>query len=215
MIACVTMPQPPLGWTPHVNVPPAPAPPTSSGHPRRRRWLIITLTTVGAVLIVATAGIIGRITAPSPDTSSTVGAPATSTATPAAPSVRPFAAADETWCKTYQVTTHRLAEAGRAVGAPRRMEAPDLPATSWTADETTANRRFAEYMATWITGLSHLRETAKHPDLKSLIETSFIEQKALVETIRSGTYVPSDFIHYRSDLAVDRGLIAICKELVG
>ncbi|OHV03519.1 hypothetical protein BKN37_14445, partial [Mycobacterium talmoniae] len=177
-----------------------------------RRWLITVAVAATALAIGIGGGItIGRTTAPTPVTPA---APTPSTQAPA-PSARPFAAADETWCHQYQSTSTRLADAGEAAGAPRKLAASDLPATQWTPEEITANRRFADYLATWPEGMADLRASAANPALKMLIETSLSGYENLAPTISDGTYVPADFNRLRAIVAAERGILALCKELVG
>lgn len=175
----------------------------------RRRWFTVALV-VGALVTGTGSGLaIGHTIAPA------VAPTPRPAATTPTPSVRAFAAADETWCREYQATSGRLADAGEAAGEPRHLEAQELPASSWTPDETAANRRFADYLATSGAGLAHLRETTSNPALKALIETSVAGNDAVVVAIRTGTYTPADFVGLRTLGATDRGILALCKELVG
>jgi hypothetical protein len=152
--------------------------------------------------------LIGRTAVPTP-------APTVTKAVGASPSAKPFGAVDDTWCHEYQATSTRLADAGEAAAAPRHLTAPDLPASAWTPDDTAANRRFADYLATWTPGLARLRGTADNPAFETIVETNIASTNMLVTVIRNSTYMPADFSYFRTQAAADRAILAACKELVG
>ena len=197
-------PEPPFGaapgWQPPANPPPPPTP--------RRRWVLPVTAATAALLIGAGIGIVaGR------ETSTTTAPEPVTTTVEAAPQPQPFTNADSAWCREYQATSDRLAEAGRASGAPRNFAAKDLPAAAWTPEESAANARFATYLATWGPGLADLRASASNPTLKSLIEGSSATTALLVDRIQSGQYVPADANLDQSSFAMDSALLAICKEI--
>lgn len=209
----ISMVAPLPGQLPYSGIPAPPPPP--SPPQRRRPWLTATAL-IAAALLIAAAAAIGRITAPQQAITPTpVAAPTNTSAPPPADSLRPFDSADETWCKTYQATSDQAAVAGNASGAPRSLAAPDVPATAWPPAAAAANQRFADYLVEWTPGPTDLRVTDAHPILKTLFEASIADSAALASVIHDRTYLPTDLKYLRSFGAIDRALLAICKELVG
>jgi hypothetical protein len=181
------------------------APPLASAAPQPgwRRW-----GTAGVAALVIAAGaagggiFIGRTTAST----------ATTTLT-ATPQPKAFDDADVAWCTEYSATSRRLADAGKAAGAPRELAGKDLPATEWTSGESLANQRFADYSDTWIPGLDRLRDSSPNPILTLLIRGSNQAERALAEKIRTSTYVPGDYSLYRTVTATSNAILAICDRL--
>lgn len=203
----ITMTRPPAQPWPTPMPYPQPTPPP----PRRARWIIPTTAGLAVLAISAAATIgfaAGRNTAPVTAT------PATATTTVTAePTPQEFTAADAAWCSEYKATSQRLADAGRADGAPRSMAAPDLPATAWTPEETNTNRSLADQLAGWEPGLAGLRAHVNNSTLELLIRGSNNASTTLADKIRTGAYVPADYSLYRSVTATDNALLAICDRI--
>ena len=197
-------PTAPLPPPPQAPAPRPPAPPTPRG--RGPRWIVATAGVAAALAIGIGGGIaIGHTIAPAPVTNTVE--------VTAEPTPSPFTDADAAWCREYNATSTRLADAGEAAGAPRSMAAPDLPATAWTVEEAAANRRFADYSDTWTPGLAKLRESAENPTLKLLVEGSDQASTTLADKIRAGTYVPADYALYRTVTGTSNALLAICERV--
>ncbi|OWL98127.1 hypothetical protein B7435_26000 [Mycolicibacterium peregrinum] len=199
---------PPVPPTGNGGMPPAAPTPPPAPAPRRRRGLLaaaVSAIALGVIGAAAAGFAAGRGTAP-------VAAPVTTTVT-AEPQHVNFTPADGAWCREYLATTDRLVEAGKAVGAPRMMAAPDLPATAWSPEDADANRRMVDQSDRWNGGLASLRASVANPTLKILIEGSRSADTELGNKIRTGAYVPADFALYRSTNATDNALFAICDRI--
>lgn len=204
--APIPYPDPPYGAAPGWQPPAGPPPPPP--HTQRRRWILPATAATAALLIGAGIGIVvGRGTS-----TTTAPEPATTTVE-AAPQPQSFTDADSAWCREYQAVSSRLAEAGRAAGAPRSLAAPDIAATAWTIDEVASNGRFATYLDTWGPGLASLRDRAANPALKALIDSSSNANAALAAKIRDRTYVPADASLSRDTVVAESALLAACGEL--
>lgn len=186
---------------------PPPAPPRSQGR-GPRRLLIAAGATVAALAIAGGMFAAGWASAPDPTT--TVRTVEVAAPTPAA---APFNDADSAWCREYQATSTRLADAGEASGAPRSLAAPDMPATAWSPEEADANRRLADYLATWNPGMESLRSRASNPALQVLLDGSGSAKAGLVEKIQNADYLPSDYSLFRSISANDKAILAICDRI--
>jgi hypothetical protein len=81
--------------------------------------------------------------------------------------------------------------------------------------EAAANQAFADYLATWPSGLADLRETASNPALKALIGQVTSSYGDLATTIHNRSYAPKNFNYMRTLAASERAIVAACKELVG
>lgn len=185
--------------------PPAPPRPQGRGP---RRLLIAAGATVAALAVAGGMFAAGWAAAPDPATTvRTVEVPG------APPAAATFSDADSAWCREYDATSTRLADAGEAAGAPRSLASPDMPATAWTPDEADANRRLGEYLASWNPGMEDLRSRASNPALQILMDGSAKSRSALVAKIRSGSYMPADYGLYRSVSANGNALLAICDRI--
>lgn len=185
--------------------PPAPPRPQGRGP---RRLLIAAGVTVAALAVAGGMFAAGWAAAPDPTTTTrTVEVPGA----PAAAAT--FTAADSAWCREYEATSTRLADAGEAAGAPRSIASPDLPSTAWTPEEAGANRQAAEYLASWNPGMEALRSRATNPALQVLMDGSAKASAELVDKIRSGTYLPADRSIYRTLTANDNAVLAICERI--
>lgn len=185
--------------------PPAPPRPQDRGP---RRLLIAAGATVAALAIAGGMFAAGWASAPNPATTvRTVEVPGP------LPAAATFTAADSAWCREYEATSTRLADAGEAAGAPRSIASPDLPSTAWTPEEAGANRQAAEYLASWNPGMEALRSRATNPALQILMDGSAKASTELVDKIRSGTYLPADRSIYRTLTANDNAVLAICERI--
>ena len=120
--------------------------------------------------------------------------------------------ADRNWCETYGASNDKLVDEAKAAGVTRHLEAPHLPMTDWTAEQTRSNKKYAHYLQGMIDGQSDLRESASNPAIQSLIKMKLENMSLLVSKIESETYRPED---YKYDLAsgfADSALLAGCKE---
>lgn len=188
------------------HAPPAPpAPPKGRGP---RRLLIAAGATFAALAVAGAMFAAGWAAAPDPTTTvRTVEVPGET------PPAAIFNDADSAWCREYEATSTRLADAGEASGAPRSLAAPDLPASAWTPEEADANRRAVEYLATWNPGLEALRSRASNPALEILMDGSAASRSELIDAVRSGSYMPADYQLYRSVSANGNAILAICDRI--
>lgn len=188
------------------HAPPAPpAPPKGRGP---HRLLIAAGATLATLAVAGAMFAAGWAAAPDPTTTvRTVEVPGET------PPAAIFNDADSAWCREYEATSTRLADAGEASGAPRSLAAPDLPASAWTPEEADANRRLAEYLSSWNPGLEALRGRASNPALQILMDGSGSAKNGLVEKIRSGEYLPADYSLFRSISANDKAILAVCDRI--
>lgn len=208
-------PPAPPGWPPAYGgtptLPPS-APPTPQ-RGARRYWLTAAIAAIALALGIGGGITIGRLTAPT-SASAPVSTPSTASQPSSVPTTaQRFTDADVAWCREYDATSNRLADAGRAAGAPRSMVAVYQPASAWTPQEADNNRRLADYLATWQPDMIQLRENASNPALKLLVETDVQETSMLVDKIRNGTYAPADSSLYRDTSAAEDAVLAACKDL--
>lgn len=185
--------------------PPAPPRPPGRGP---RRLLIAAGATVAALAVAGGMFAAGWASAPDPTT--TVRTVEVAGATPEA---APFNEADSAWCREYNATSTRLADAGEASGAPRSLAAWDMPATAWSPEEAAANQRAVEYLATWNPGLESLRGRTSNPALQILMDGSAVSRSALIDAVQSGSYMPADYQLYRSVTANGNAILAICDRI--
>lgn len=186
---------------------PSPAPPRPQGR-GPRRLLIAAGASVAALAVAGGMFAAGWAAAPDPTTTTrTVEVPG------APPAATTFTEADSAWCREYDATSTRLANAGEVAGAPRSIAAPDLPSTAWTPEEAAANGRLADYLAGWNPGLEDLRGRVSNPALQILMDGSATSRSALIDAIRSGSYMPADYGLFRSVSANGNAILAICDRI--
>ncbi|QFS94611.1 hypothetical protein FIV07_27950 (plasmid) [Mycobacterium sp. THAF192] len=185
-----------------------PTPPTPPKGRGPRRLLIAAGATFAALAVAGATFAAGWAAAPDPTTTvRTVEVPGET------PPAAIFNDADSAWCREYEATSTRLADAGEASGAPRSLAAPDMPASAWTPEEADANRQAADYLATWNPGMESLRSRVANPALQILMDGSAMASAELVDKIRSGTYMPADRSIWRSLTSNDNAILAICERI--
>ncbi len=191
---------------------PEPYPPNGPPPPQRPSWVkYIALGLGGVALIAATALTTLGI---SNVTRQTNPPQATSTQTTVEPPAQTFNAADIGWCREYQARADNTNEQRKARGWPRDITARDVRASDWTPDEAKANQDFGRYVEL-LAGdpLPSLRDRAANPAIRSLINTEMVSTNSLLQIIRDGAYVPSDYSLLRTVAASSIALDDICQEI--
>ncbi len=204
--APIPYPEPPYGAAPGWQPPAGPPPPPPPAP--RRRWILPAAVAAATLLVGTGLGIVvGR------GTSNTITSEPVTTTVESAPQPQSFTDADSAWCREYQATSTRIADAGESGGAPRTLASPDLPATAWTPEEVKANDAFARYSATWTPGLAGLQKSVANPTLKSLVDGMENSNATLADKVLARTYVPADFQLYRDVSANSNAILAICDRI--
>lgn len=201
-----------LDGTPPPAMPPTagyPLPGTANPTPPPNPWP--KRVGIGAAVIVSiTAALAGGFTAGRVSTELSAPAPITVTA---APSPAMFNAADADWCREYTATKNKTVEVRKANDWPRDMAATALPASSWSTDEANTNQAFAKYLDSYAAAMSTLQPRAGNPAIKALMDTQMSSANALIDKIKSGTYLPSDAAILNTTASASVGLEELCVEV--